>query len=107
VFVVAVFAGCSSEEERVHLPETPVLSGQGSVALVTEAYVRLFDRPDFAGAVIGHGRRGDVLAVAARTADAEWVQVDGGDARFGWLPARYLRLFSSREQALNARLLVD
>ncbi len=99
---VAFLGACSDRTPSLTLPETPVLSGRGSYALVEAEYTRLFDRPDRDAVILSHGRRGDVLRVVGRTANLRWVEVDAPDMR-GWIVMEDLVLFSSREQALNAR----
>lgn len=100
--VAALLGACSDRAVPLTLPETPVLSGRGSYALVEAEYTRLFDRPDRDAVILSHGRRGDVMRVVGRTADLRMIEVDGPDRR-GWIVAEDLVLFSSREQALNAR----
>ena len=104
--VPLLIAGCSRDEDALALPETPVLSGQDTVALVAEEYVRLLDRPDGTAGVVGHGRRGDVLAVVSTTPDGRWIELDDA-RRHGWVRRDYLRLYGSREQALNAQEMLE
>ena len=102
VVSVVGLAACGDRTSSLTLPETPVLSGRGSYALIEAEYTRLFDRPDRSASILSHGRRGDVLRVVGRTANLRWVEVDASDRR-GWIAMEDLVLFSSREQALNAR----
>ncbi|MCG8481011.1 MAG: hypothetical protein MI724_18100 [Spirochaetales bacterium] len=99
---VGLLGACSERAASLTLPETPVLSGRGSYALVEAEYTRLFERPDRSASILSHGRRGDVLRVVGRTADLRMVEVDAPAGR-GWITAEDLVLFASREQALNAR----
>lgn len=98
-------SGCSRGPARIELPPTPVLTGQGDYALVTVEYARLHTRPDVLSGVGTHGRRGDVLRVIGQTADRRWIEVEDAE-RHGWIRRDYLRLFASREQAVNGQELL-
>ena len=101
VVVLLGSGSCSSEEEAIRLPETPVLSGRERVVLAVERYIRVYERPERDSRIITHLRRGDVLPVETRTPDGSWVEVQQHDVQ-GWLERDTVRSFSSREQALNA-----
>jgi hypothetical protein len=98
--------GCGAPEPELTLPETSVLLDQSSVALVIEPYLRLHDRPATSAGVIGHARRGDVLAVIGVTGNRHWVELEG-PARHGWARAEQITLYASRERAYSARRALD
>jgi hypothetical protein len=106
VIVVSGASACSSGDEEIRLPETPVLSGRERVVLAVERYVRVYERPERDARIISHVRRGDVLPVETRTPDGSWIEVRQHDVQ-GWLERDFVRSFSSREQALNARQLLE
>lgn len=106
LLLALLLTACSGPETGIELPPTPVLSGQRDFALVTESYVRLHVRPDVESGVGTHARRGDVLRVIGRTADQRWIEVEDAE-RHGWIRRDYLRLFASREQAINGQELLD
>mgnify|MGYP006272373009 CR=1 FL=1 len=107
ILAVMLLSACSDRDSAtLELPETPALVGQGSHALVTEGYVRVHRSPDIMDAVIGHGRSGDVLGVTGTTADREWTELDTPVGP-GWVQSIYLRRFSNRQQAINARRLIE
>ncbi|MFO8043822.1 MAG: hypothetical protein R6U25_11505 [Alkalispirochaeta sp.] len=107
ILAVMLLSACSDRDsDTFELPETPALVGQGSYALVTEGYVRVHRSPDIMDAVIGHGRSGDVLEVSGTTADGQWTELDT-PAGSGWVQSIYLRRFSNRQQAINARRLIQ
>ena len=108
VLAIAVIgaSSCSSDEDEIRLPETPILSGRERVVLAVEEYVRVYERPTRDARIMTHLRRGDVLPVEARTPDASWVEVRQHDIQ-GWIEGETARSFSSREQALNARKLLE
>jgi hypothetical protein len=101
-----LLAGCGGGDSSLEFPETPVLSGQNRYALVVEVYIRVQALPDRESRIEGHLRRGDILEVKGRTPDESWVQVSRLPLE-GWVETEALRLFASREQALNAGRLLD
>ena len=105
-FALLLLAGCGGGDSSLEFPETPVLSGQNRYALVVEVYIRVQALPDRESGIEGHLRRGDILEVKGRTPDESWVQVNRM-ALEGWVETEALRLFASREQALNAGRLLD
>lgn len=104
--VALILGGCDRNDNRVTLPETPVLSGTNRFVLVVDTYVRIRSTPNRESAIKTHARRGDVLKVKSRTPDEMWVEVQQMPVE-GWVLRDSIRLYSSREQALNARLLLD
>ena len=104
--VVATLGGCGRSRDEIALPETPVLSGRDRYALVVEAYVRVHSAPGGEAPIRTHLRLGDVLPVESRTPDDAWVEIRRLDLQ-GWIQRSTVRLFSSREQAINARRTLD
>lgn len=106
--LAVLLLGCGSEESTpsIELAETPVLSGRGSYALVTIEYARLYREPAVESETVAHARRGDVLAVLANTPDQLWFRLQAPEIQ-GWVEVDSLRLFSTEEQARNARGLLD
>jgi hypothetical protein len=104
--LVLLIIGCGTSEPELTLPETSVLLDQSSVALVIEPYLRLHDRPDVQAGVIGHARRGDVLAVIGVTGDERWIELEG-PARHGWARVEQVSLYASRQRANSARRTLD
>lgn len=105
VATVAVL-GCSQDDASVSLPETPVLSGRDRFVLAVDPYVRVYTGPERTSPIVTHLRRGDVLAVESRTPDERWIEVRQLSLQ-GWIEREGVRSFSSREQAINARSLLD
>lgn len=106
LFVILFLIGCTGRDRAITLPETPVLSGQDRYVLAIDQYVRVYGAPESTAAIVTHLRQGDVLAVESRTPDEEWIEVKQLSMQ-GWIERHRVRLFSSREQALNARRLLD
>lgn len=100
--VVLIVAGCSPAEPPVVLPDTSVLVGRGSVALVRVDYGRIHEHPEISGDVLHHARFGDVLSVIGRTPEEDWVQVESPLGQ-GWMYRGDVELFATRAQAQNAR----
>lgn len=106
ILVIVAVAACSQGDSSVELPETPVLSGRDRYVLAVEPYVRVYTGPERTSAIVTHLRRGDVLAVESRTPDERWIEVRQLSLQ-GWIEREGVRSFSSREQAINARSLLD
>ncbi len=105
LLVVAVlFTACRDEEvePQITLSETPVLIGTGSYALITVEYGRLYEASDPTSAIIGHGRRGDVLSVLDTTPNQDWYFLEAANLR-GWIERELIRLYPTEQQARNAR----
>ena len=103
-----VLSACNEREAppTLDLAETPVLSGHARYALVTIEYVRLYERPDSDATILFHARCGDVLTVIGSTPDRLWFETEA-QGRSGWIDRESLRLFSTQEQARNARETLD
>lgn len=107
VSLAILFLGsCNGGESSIRFPETPVLSGQNRYALVVEVYARVYGSPDRESPIAGHLRRGEILEVDGRTPDESWVQIRRLPLE-GWVETETLRLFASRERALNAGGMLD
>ena len=104
--MIATLAGCSRDDTAVTLPETPVLSGRDRFVLAVDPYVRVYAGPVRTSPVVTHLRRGDVLPVESRTPDERWIEVRQLSLQ-GWIEREGVRSYSSREQAINARGLLD
>lgn len=100
-FVLLVLGSCT-EEEELHLPETSLLIGRDSIALVTVEYARLYTDPDPTSTIGTHARFGDVLPVRQRTADGRWLVVHTAFGE-GWVFHEDVSLYRSEAQARNAR----
>ncbi len=106
--MVAGLLACSSDRE-LSLPEVRALSNRAEWAVAQDSYVRVHRRADLASPVIGHFRRGDVVAVLRESAFTDeidgrfrrWYQVTN-DLFDGWVFGTALMLYDSREQANNA-----
>jgi len=104
-------AACSqsSQESRVSLPVTPVISVRPRWAVAADLYIRVRAEPTLDSAIRGHLRRGDVaeiLTIRAVTNDIEgglhtWYQVEAPGLR-GWAVGSSLHFYASRARALNA-----
>lgn len=108
-----LLAGCGVREEpedRLPLPQTPILTAGPRWAVVDEPYVRLFEEPDLASRVVGYDREGSVLVVLSQTnyeaelkgLEAHWYFLEG-EVATGWVFGGHLKLFVSRDRAENAR----
>lgn len=98
---VVVLASCGHGSSEVTLPQTPVLSGQESHAVVVVPYARLFGEPAITAPVVGHARLADVLEVGTRLPDGLWVRVSS-DAAEGWIRSVRVRFYAGEAQAANA-----
>ncbi len=101
IFCVAVFTACSRDEEGMTLPETPVLGVQDRYALVVDHYARMYVTPQRSADITGVVRKGDILSVVGSMSDGDWIEVRLIPAE-GWIEGAKIRLFPSREMALNA-----
>lgn len=101
ILCLAVFTACSREREEIALPETPVLGVQDRYALVTDHYARMYVTPQRNADITGVVRKGDILSVAGRMSDDDWIEVRRIPSG-GWIEGSRVRLFPSREMALNA-----
>jgi hypothetical protein len=108
VAVLIAFSGCDreSEEQRIELPETPIVSVRDRWAVVAGAYVRVRAEPADGAAVADYVRRGLIVEVAEVVdqggAEAEtWMRITG-DQVDGWVTGSDLSLYESRARARNA-----
>ncbi len=91
----------------VKFPSTPVISSVDSVVLVLDPYISIRDQPGKTGITIAHGRRGEVFGVIGkkivRSEETEslWIQLENG-----WIPETAVRLYSSKDKALQAASLL-
>ncbi len=103
--MVCVSGGCflRPAEKTVELPETPSLSGGYGWGVITEPYTSFLDTPGRQGIIAAHGRRGEILEVAARRIVNDdnvpriWFRFEQG-----WLPETSVRIFSNIYQARTA-----
>jgi len=104
-------AACSqsSQESRVSLPVTPVISVRPRWAVAADLYIRVRADPSLDSAIRGHLRGGDVaeiVTIRVVTNDNEagrrtWYQVEAPGLR-GWAVGSSLHFYASRARALNA-----
>jgi hypothetical protein len=106
IVLTLVLGGCRKDDAQLSLPETPVLSGNNRFVLVVDTYARIHGTPSRDSLIKTQTRRGDILTVKSRTPDEIWVEVRQLPVE-GWILRESVRLFPSREQALNARHLLD
>ncbi|TVQ24922.1 MAG: hypothetical protein EA383_09605 [Spirochaetaceae bacterium] len=106
--LVTSLLACSSDRE-LSLPEIRALSNRAEWAVAQDSYVRVHRQADLTSPVIGHFRRGDVVAVIRESAFTDeidgryrrWYQVTN-DLFDGWVFGTGIVLYDSREQASNA-----
>ena len=106
-----LICACSnvSEEPRVNLPVTPIVSARPRWAVASDVYVQIRDLPDSDAAIEGHLRVGDVVEIVSidpRTVEGDrgrdtWYEV-AGDGIHGWALGSRLQFYDSENRALNA-----
>ena len=105
-----VLAGCSqtSQEIRVNLPVTPVISVRPRWAVAVDAYARVRSEPLTDSAIRGHLRIGDVVEIVSISTASTgmngnhdtWYEVEVAGLR-GWALGSTLEFYESRSRALN------
>lgn len=98
----AFFVGCSPRPPDIPLRPTLVLAVSEQHSVVIPPLVRLYTAPDVTAPIAMHQRRGDVVPVLRYNGDSQWVEVET-PLGAGWVQARDIEVFRSRQQALNRR----
>lgn len=117
ILTVVPLVGCAERDsvDRVNLPPTPVLSFRAGWAVVETGYARILEQPDPGSGIVGHERRGAMLEILSKTNYTErvgdetdfWYQIRSDDFS-GWVFGADVKLYTSRQRALNAsRILSD
>ena len=112
--LLALFVACEEEptEQRIELPETPIVSIRDRWAVVDDRYVRVREEPRVDASVSDYVRRGLIVEVAevvenGNGPDATWMRIAGQEVD-GWVTESNLSLYESRARARNAaRQIVD
>lgn len=91
----------------ITLQPTPQLATDERVALLIDPYVSFRDIPGPTGITSYHGRRGEIFDVTGK----RFVQTDAGSELWfelgnGWVPAQTVQLYSSRERAKTASMVL-
>jgi len=86
----------------ISLPRTPLLSVRPGYALVVPDYVRVYEEARRDSSIVSHIRKGGIVEIVRETQDGQWYRIRSDEAD-GWVEARYIRQYDSREQASNAR----
>ena len=113
-FLLALFVACEKEqtEQRIELPETPIVSIRDRWAVVDDRYVRVREEPRVDASVSDYVRLGLIVEVAevvdnGNGPDATWMRIAGQEVD-GWVTESNLSLYESRARARNAaRQIVD
>ena len=98
-----------SEETRVDLPVTPVISARPQWAVAADVYVQIRAEPSIDSPIEGHLRTGDVveiISISTKSIDGArgrdtWYEVAGAEIH-GWTLGSSLEFYESRTRARNA-----
>lgn len=104
VFVVS-FYGCTKKDVigELNFPSDTALD-VSRYALVTEPYITFRDKPSDDGVVSSHARLGEVFEIEAiksemvRGVHVVWIHLKDE----GWVASDSVRLYSTKEKAINA-----